>query len=231
MAWRSSGMMRGDRAAERVRQLRLPNHILLVSQRPRGWRPDHPIACSGDPLHPLLSQLPPSIRLSAGSRRTIASALAKAVVTPRDEQARRNVFNWASDILEGLEGKATALFRSRLGRNVRPMSRNGPLFGCPRGRAFPRRLVRRWRRHLHPPHVARRTQHTRRRCVDGGLDSTRVADFHCDQASSLDLEALAGSHETMYNALAISTGRHPAGSDEVQFEGGRRERGCDQRIG
>jgi hypothetical protein len=26
----------------------LKTHILPVSQRPRGWRPDHPVTCSGD---------------------------------------------------------------------------------------------------------------------------------------------------------------------------------------
>ena len=40
---------RGERSIDRA----CPNRILLVS-RPRGWRPDHPVACSGVPLHPSL---------------------------------------------------------------------------------------------------------------------------------------------------------------------------------
>jgi hypothetical protein len=51
---------------------RTANPRPLVSQRPRGWRPDHPVACSGGPLHPfdLLSDkyTPCALRARCGSR-------------------------------------------------------------------------------------------------------------------------------------------------------------------
>ncbi len=67
--------------------LRPANSNPLVSRR-RGWRPDHPVVCSGLPLHPLIFRTAISIRLATPCLAARLAGHQAAFVTADDSRTR-----------------------------------------------------------------------------------------------------------------------------------------------